>query len=178
MLFRSKSDNTDIITGEERPRIMISEVMHTPSLEPEKNWEFVEIFNHGNLDFDLAECFVDDKNDGKGIDPLILKDPARELILKPGELAVITGSEAAFADIIGNALWLVVDDTTIADAGLTSTETVQIICKREGSMVMEASANPPELKTVRGYSFNVDRYQNRCSSENEGGTPGKYYECK
>ena len=173
-----KSDNTDIITGEERPRIMISEVMHTPSLEPEKNWEFVEIFNHGNLDFDLAECFVDDKNDGKGIDPLILKDPARELILKPGELAVITGSEAAFADIIGNALWLVVDDTTIADAGLTSTETVQIICKREGSMVMEASANPPELKTVRGYSFNVDRYQNRCSSENEGGTPGKYYECK
>jgi hypothetical protein len=75
-------------------------------------------------------------------------------------------------------LWLVVDDTTIADAGLTSTETVQIICNRDGSMVMEASANPPELKTVRGYSFNVDRYQNRCSSENEGGTPGKYYECK
>jgi len=173
-----KSDSADITTGEERPRIMISEVMHTPALEPEKNWEFVEIFNHGNLDFDLTDCFIDDKNDGKGIDPLILKDPARELILKPGELAVITGNEAAFSDIIGNALWLAVDDTTIADAGLTSTETVQIICKRDGSMVMEASANPPELKTVRGYSFNVDRYGSRCSSENVGGTPGKYYECK
>ncbi len=172
-----KHDAAEIITGEEKPRIMISEVMHTPSLEPEKNWEFVEIFNHGNLDFDLADCFIDDKNDGKGIDPLILKNPSRELILKPGELGVITGSEAAFADLISDSLWLVVDDTTIADAGLTSTETIQILCKRNDTMILEASANPPELKTERGYSFNADRTGNKCSSKNDGGTPGKYYEC-
>jgi hypothetical protein len=44
-------------------------------------------------------------------------------------------------------------------------------------MILEASANPPELKTERGYSFNADRTGNKCSSKNDGGTPGKYYEC-
>ncbi|HNW15332.1 MAG TPA: lamin tail domain-containing protein [bacterium] len=172
-----KHDTAEIITGEEKPHVIISEVMHTPSLEPEKNWEFVEIFNSGNIDFDLENCFIDDKNDGKGIDPLILKDPERNLILQPGELAVITGNEAAFSDVAGSALWLIVDDTTIADAGLTSTETIQIICNRNDLMVLEAHADPSGLKTERGYSFNSDKYGNICSSSVEGGTPGKYYEC-
>ncbi|HSW60040.1 MAG TPA: lamin tail domain-containing protein [bacterium] len=173
-----KRDIADIITGEEKPHIMISEVMHTPSLEPEKSWEFVEIFNSGNMDFDLENCYIDDKNDGKGIDPLILKDPERNLILKPGELAVVTGNEAAFSDVAGSALWLVVDDTTIADAGLTSTETIQIICNRNDLMVLEVHADPNKLKTERGYSFNSDKYGNVCSSSLEGGTPGKYYDCE
>ncbi|MGI6393327.1 MAG: lamin tail domain-containing protein [bacterium] len=172
-----KTEKEEIATDEEKPHIMITEVMHTPSLEPEKNWEFVEIYNYSNLDFDLTDCFIDDGNDGKGIDPLILKDPERELVLRPGELAVITGNAAAFSDLIGSALWLVVDDTTIADAGLTSKESVQIICNREDQMILEANADPSELKTARGFSFNADRLGNICPSKNEGGTPGKYYEC-
>lgn len=173
-----KSSVSDITTGEERPRIIISEVMHTPSSEPEKNWEFVEILNSGTMDFDLADCFIDDKNDGKGIDPLLPKDIEKDLILKPGEIAVITGNEASFGDIIAGALWLTVDDTTIADAGLTSTESVEIICKRDDSMVTVAHGNPAELKTKRGFSYNLDKSGRICSSIVEGGTPGKYYECE
>jgi len=164
-------------TDSEQPKIMITEIMHTPSKEPEKSWEFVEIYNYGNLDFDLADCFIDDSNNNKGIDPLILKYDDRELMLRPGEIAVITGNEAAFGDLIGNALWLVTKDTTIADGGLTSKETVQIKCKRNDVMVTEADEDPKKFSTKRGYSFTVGIEGSFCASSIEGGTPGRLEKC-
>jgi len=158
-----------------KPHIIISEIMHSPLKEPEKSWEFVEIYNNGSMNFDLTNCFIDDKNDSKGKDPLNPVQIDAEMILKPGETALITGNEAAFGDI--NSLWLIVDDTTIADGGLTGSETVQIICEREGVEILETQADPTTVDTEKGYSVNFDSDGHGCSSEAEGGTPGKYSEC-
>ena len=166
-------------TDEASPHIMISEIMHTPSLEPQKSWEFVEIYNYSAMDFDLSKCFIDDKNDGKGIDPLSAKNEGTELILRAGGVAVITGNEAAFGEILQkDALWLIVDDTTIADAGLTGNESVQILCDIDDVRTLAAEADPAILKTDKGFSFTADAHGGKCQSETENGTPGVYEECR
>ena len=166
-------------TGEAAPHIMISEIMHTPSLEPQKSWEFVEIYNYSAMDFDLSNCFIDDKNDGKGVDPLAAKNEGTGLVLRAGEVAVITGNEAAFGDIIPKeALWLTVDDTTIADAGLTGNESVQILCDIDEVRTLVAEADPSSFKTDKGFSFTADAHGKKCQSEVENGTPGVYEECR
>ena len=166
-------------TDEASPHIMISEIMHTPSLEPQKSWEFVELYNYSAMDFDLSGCFIDDKNDGKGVDPLSAKNEGDDLILRSGEVAVITGNEAAFADILPqNALWLIVDDTTIADAGLTGSESVQILCDIDGARTVAAEADPGGFKTDKGFSFTADTSGRNCQSDVENGTPGVYAECR
>lgn len=170
-----KNKKINFKTEPERPHIIISEIMHSPLSEPEKSWEFVEIYNNGTMDFDLTDCYIDDKNDSKGKDPLEPADAQSSLIIAPGETAIVTGNEAAFGEV--NTLWLIVDDTTIADAGLTGSETVQIICEREGIENLEAQADPSSVDTEKGYSANYDADGHGCSSEEEGGTPGEYYEC-
>ena len=166
-------------TDEALPHIMISEIMHTPSLEPQKSWEFVEIYNYSAMDFDLSNCFIDDKNDGKGVDPLSAKNEGADLILRSGEVAVITGNEAAFGDILPtSALWLIVDDTTIADSGLTGNESVQILCDIDGVRNLVAEADPGTFKTDKGFSFTADVHGRKCQSEVENGTPGVYEECR
>ena len=168
-----------IETDEASPHIMISEIMHTPALEPQKSWEFVELYNYSTMDFDLSNCFIDDKNDGKGIDPLSAKNEGADLILRAGEVAVITGNEAAFGDILPkNVLWLIVDDTTIADSGLTGNESVQILCDIDGARNIVAEADPSTFKTDKGFSFTADVHGRKCQSEVENGTPGVYAECK
>ena len=158
---------------------MISEVMHTPVLEPQKSWEFVEIYNYSAMDFDLSNCFIDDKNDGKGVDPLSAKNEGTELILQAGAVAVITGNEAAFGDILPpSALWLIVDDTTIADSGLTGTESVQILCDIDGTRITVAETDPGSFKTDKGFSFTADTHGSKCQSAVENGTPGVYEECR
>lgn len=174
-----KSEIFSFRTEEASPHIMISEIMHTPILEPQKSWEFVEIYNYSEMDFDLSGCMIDDKDDGKGIDPLAAKNADDKLILKSGGVAVITGNEASFADILpSGALWLIVDDTTIADGGLTGTESVQIYCDRDGAKVLEAEADPSVFKTEKGFSFTMDAKGRKCQSEAENGTPGVYSECR
>ena len=166
-------------TDEASPHIMISEIMHTPSLEPQKSWEFVELYNYSAMDFDLSNCFIDDKNDGKGIDPLSAKNEGGSLVLKAGGIAVITGNEAAFGDILpSSALWLIVDDTTIADAGLTGNESVQILCDIDGARSVVTEADPGSFKTGKGFSFTSDVHGKKCQSEVENGTPGVYAECR
>ena len=166
-------------TDEATPHIMISEVMHTPSLEPQKSWEFVEIYNYSAMDFDLSNCFIDDKNDGKGVDPLSAKTEGVSLVLRAGEVAVITGNEAAFGDVMpASAMWLIVDDTTIADSGLTGTESVQILCDIDGARTLVAEADPGSFKTDKGFSFTADAHGKKCQSEVENGTPGVYEECR
>ncbi len=166
-------------TDEASPHIMISEIMHTPSLEPQKSWEFVEIYNYSAMDFDLSNCFIDDKNDGKGVDPLSAKNEGQNLILRSGEVAVVTGNEAAFGDILPpSALWLIVDDTTIADSGLTGNESVQILCDIDGVRTIVAEADPGSFKTDKGFSFTADAHGKKCQSEVENGTPGVYEECR
>ena len=170
-----KQEQISFKTVPQKSHIIISEIMHSPLKEPQKSWEFVEIYNNGSMNFDLTNCFIDDKNDSKGKDPL---DPVQidaEMLLKPGETALITGNEASFGDT--DTLWLIVDDTTIADGGLTGSETVQIICEREGIEILEAQADPSTVDTEKGYSANFDSDGHGCSSEKEGGTPGKYIEC-
>ncbi len=164
-------------TGDPAPHIMISEIMHTPVGEPEKNFEFVEIFNHGELDFDLTGCFIDDRNDGSGRDPLLLKNIELLPLLEPGATAVITGNEADFSSVSTASLWFAVDDTTIADAGLTSNESVQIVCLRNEEMIVEDSFDPSGIDCERGYSVNIDAKGGVCTSAETGGTPGIYYEC-
>ena len=166
-------------TDEASPHIMISEIMHTPSLEPQKSWEFVEIYNYSAMDFDLSNCFIDDKNDGKGVDPLSAKNEGENLILRAGEVAVITGNDAAFGDILPpSVLWLIVDDTTIADSGLTGNESVQILCDIDGARTIVAEADPGSSKTDKGFSFTADTHGKKCQSAVENGTPGVYEECR
>jgi len=179
----TKTDKTSrtfaVKTDEASPHIMISEIMHTPSLEPQKSWEFVELYNYSAMDFDLSNCFIDDKNDGKGVDPLAAKTEGTELVLRSGGVAVITGNEAAFGDIIPkDALWLIVDDTTIADAGLTGNESVQILCDIDDVRTVVAEADPSGFKTDKGFSFTRDTSGRKCQSETENGTPGVYAECR
>ena len=174
-----ESRTFSVETDEAAPHIMISEIMHTPSLEPQKSWEFVELYNYSAMDFDLNNCFIDDKNDGKGVDPLSAKNEGENLILRAGEVAVITGNEAAFGDILPpSALWLIVDDTTIADSGLTGNESVQILCDIDDVRTLAAEADPGTFKTDKGFSFTVDAHGKKCQSEVENGTPGVYAECK
>ena len=131
------------------------------------------------MDFSLENCFIDDKNDGKGVDPLAAKTEGAELILRSGGVAVITGNEAAFGDILPkDALWLVVDDTTIADAGLAGNESVQILCDIDGTRTLAAEADPGTFKTDKGFSFTADTSGRKCQSEVENGTPGIYAECR
>lgn len=174
-----KRESLDIATTAAKPHIIISEVMHSPNGEPQKNFEFVEIFNSGSMDFDLTGCLIDDKNDGKGVDPLAPADSSRSMVLTPGELAVITGNEADFTEIAaGGALWLKVDDTTIADGGLTAAESVQILCDQNGETVTAAEFDSSKIKTEKGFSANQDKSGKLCQSEEEGGTPGTYTECR
>ena len=92
---------------------------------------------------------------------------------------MITGNEAAFGDILPkDALWLIVDDTTIADAGLTGNESVQILCDVDGARTLVAEADPSSFKTDKGFSFTTDSGGRKCQSESENGTPGVYAECK
>ncbi|MCK5809396.1 lamin tail domain-containing protein, partial [bacterium] len=152
--------------------IMISEVMHSPSGEPEKNHEFVEIYNATSLPFDLANCMIDDKNDKKGVDPLL----SDETVLAPGATALIVGNESMIvAQGAGNILF-VVDDTTIADAGLTSTESIQIICPSESGEEIVASYSVSEYGK-RGFSVVIEKDGTMCDSIAAGGTPGVYSEC-
>lgn len=173
----TKYSDSYAFTEAPAPHIMITEIMHTPAGEPEKNFEFVEIFNHGELDFDLTGCFIDDRNDGSGRDPLSLKNVELLPVLGPGMTAVITGNEAGLSSISSDSLWFAVDDTTIADAGLTSNESVQIICLRNEEMIIEDSFDPSGIDCERGYSVNVDSKGTVCISAETGGTPGIYYEC-
>lgn len=170
------SDST-AYTGEPVPHIMISEIMHTPAGEPEKSYEFVELYNYSDLDFDLSNCFIDDKADGSGKDPLTLKNLEQIPLLEPGSTAIITGNEADFSSSADNSLWFVVDDTTVADAGLTSNESVQIVCVRNEEIVTEDSFDPSGIKSDRGYSVNIDVQGSVCTSSETGGTPGIYYDC-
>ncbi len=165
----STTKKLSVVTKPEQPHIIISEVMHSPQGEPEKNYEFVELYNPGNLPFDLSNCFIDDRNDGKGIDPLLSDNP----VLQGGETAVIVGNES---EISADNL-LKVDDTTIADGGLTSTESVQIICDKNG--LREIVAQYPSSRFGKdGYSVTITTDGQMCNSREIGGSPGIYEECE
>lgn len=165
--------NISVRTEEAKAHVMISEVMHSPSRTPEKSHEFVEIYNFSTLPFDLKDCLIDDKNDGKGIDPLL----GDETILAPGATALIVGNESLIvAPKNGDDLLFFVDDTTIADAGLTSTESIQIICPSESGEKILASYTPSAYG-ARGYSVIIEKDGTLCDSPETGGTPGFYSEC-
>lgn len=176
------TDGTTTVTREvstlpPAPHIMISEVMHTPAGEPEKNWEFVELYNFGTLDFDLTTCTIDDRADGAGEDPLV---PLVEgdVILKPGEYAIILGSESTLHLTIDTDPHVYfVDDTTLADGGLTSTESVQINCIVNEAISREAFYDGLFKGADRGQSVVIDTAGRVCASAEQGGTPGAAESC-
>ncbi len=163
-------------TKKETAHIMISEVMHTPKNTPEKSWEFVELFNNSNKDFDLKDCIIDDNNDGKGADPLI--STVNQTILKPGEFAVIVAKESALIPILSNTTNLfTVDDTTIADGGLTSQESIQIKCPDITKQLKTVAFFQGGIRTQRGFSVIIDENSQTCESSKEGGSPGEEESC-
>lgn len=165
----------NIITAPPAPHIMISEVMHSPLGEPQKNYEFVELYNYGTVDFPLNGCTIDDKDDGKGEDPLIPLSKEKQT-LPPGHFALILGNESKlFESLHEDIVVFFVDDSTIADAGITSSETLQINCSAEKKR--EAEYVPPQQDTEKGFSIIIDTEKNICQSEHEGGSPGKHESC-
>jgi len=171
------SIDNKVTTSEAVPHIMISEVMHSPSSDPEKSGEFIELYNYSKKAFNLAECHVDDKNDGKGIDPLIPPEGGGTL-LKPGEIALIISQDSQLSPGTSSAIkYFYVDDTTIADAGLSSTESIQVICPDNDheSIVAEYKGN---VKFEKGYSVTIDLNGDICSSAKEGGSPGLFSSCE
>ena len=107
----------------------------------------------------------------------MLKDSEQLPLLEPGETAIITGNEADFSSVSNDTLWFIVDDTTIADAGITSNESIQIVCLRNEEFTIEDSFDPSGIKSDRGYSVNIDAGGTVCLSKDIGGTPGVYYDC-
>jgi len=160
------------------PHIMISEVMHTPQGTPEKSYEFVELYNYGDLDFDLTRCSVDDRGDGVGVDailPLIEGDTS----LAPGEFALILGAESILhLGITTHPHIFFVDDTTIADGGLTSTESVEITCPGEAGQTRAAFYNGLFRGASRGYSVIIAPDGRTCASAEIGGSPGAIEWCR
>ena len=164
-------------TKQETAHIRISEVMHTPKNTPEKSWEFVELFNNSSMDFDLTNCVIDDNNDGKGADPFV--SLSNQNILKPGDFAVIVAKESALIPILDKTTNLfTVDDTTIADAGLTSKESIQIKCPNSSKELKIIASFPGGVRTQRGFSVIINEDGKTCDSSNEGGSPGEEEFCE
>lgn len=110
--------------------LAITEVWANPpgSSSEEKHYEYIEIENITEEQLELSGCTVADsiEQDPTGEDPLLYlageggcESPT---CLAPGRRALIVGN--AFAGDPGQALLLAVDDSTIADGGLTNTEPV------------------------------------------------------
>ena len=159
------------------PHLMISEVMHTPAATPEKSWEFVELYNHGDLDFDLSLCTIDDNGDGAGEDPLAPL-VENDLVLKPGEFALILGGGSQLhLSIDTHPHIYFVDDTTIADNGLTSTESVSILCLTGEDKLQVAHYDGLFRKADRGYSVVIDTAGRVCASAEPDGSPGALESC-
>ncbi|HSA33567.1 MAG TPA: lamin tail domain-containing protein [bacterium] len=159
------------------PHIMISEVMHTPAGTPEKSWEFVELYNHGELDFDLSLCTIDDNGDGAGEDPLTPL-VENDLILQPGDFALILGGGSQLhLSIDTHPHIYFVDDTTIADNGLTSTESVSIHCLTGEDKLQVAHYDGLFRKADRGYSVVIDTTGRVCASAEPDGSPGTAESC-
>jgi hypothetical protein len=165
----------DITTLEPLPHILISEIMHSPAGEPEKSYEFIELYNYGTVAFNLEGCSVDDKNDGSGEDPL-LPQVSGNYTLQPGELALILGNESNLhMEISTSPTIFFVDDTTIADAGLTSSESIEIKCGENREIVDRYDGTFKDSE--KNFSVTRDTQGNRCSSQTSGGTPGSYISC-
>lgn len=110
--------------------LVIVEVWANPpgSSTQEKSYEFVEIVNISENPLDLAGCRVGDDPlfDAPGVDPLeyLAGDGGCEspTCLAPGARAIVVGQ--GYLGESNGALVLAVDDTTIANGGLTNTEPV------------------------------------------------------
>lgn len=174
---RVETTTATITTLPPAPHIMISEVMHTPAGTPEKSWEFVELYNHGDLDFDLSLCTIDDNGDGAGEDPLIPL-VENDLVVKPGEFALILGGGSQLhLSIDTHPHVYFVDDTTIADNGLTSTESVSIHCLTGEDKLQVAYYDGLFRKSTRGYSVVIDTAGRVCASAEPDGSPGALEQC-
>ncbi|MEE9386693.1 MAG: lamin tail domain-containing protein [Nannocystaceae bacterium] len=120
--------------------IVIVEVLSNapgPSSD-EKRFEYVEILNADTLSIRLdGWTIADDANPAaSGIDPLLPLTGdggcGSAACLAPGFRAIIVGN--TYAGPLGNGLVLVVDDTTLADGGLTSAEPV-VLRDSAGSII-------------------------------------------
>lgn len=104
----------------------------------EKYSEFIEIINVSEEQLELSACLVSDATsvEAPGTDPLthLAGDGGCEsaTCLAPGRRALIVGN--AYDGPSGDALVLAVDDSTIADGGLTNTEPVSI-WNQDGELV-------------------------------------------
>lgn len=114
------------------PRVAIVEVLSNPPgpASGEKALEYVEVLNLGPDVAELAGWVVadDPAPNAPGTDPLIAVSDVRwcgsPTCLGPGERALIVGE--AYEGESADALVLFTDDTTIADAGLTTSEPVVV----------------------------------------------------
>ena len=110
--------------------VQIIEVSANPPwpASEENPYEFVEIVNTSEDQLELSGCRIGDDAsiDAPGLDPLgyISGDGGCEspTCLAPGKRAIIVGQ--GYLGETGGALVLAVDDTTIANSGLTNTEPV------------------------------------------------------
>lgn len=118
-------------TGEALPaELVIVEVLSNPPGpgSTEKYAEFVEVLNLGPGSVDLADWTIADSlaAGATGVDPLLYRSGdggcAPNTCLAPGRRALIVGN--LYNGETGDALVLMTDDTTIANAGLGALEPV------------------------------------------------------
>ena len=53
-----------------------------------------------------------------------------------------------------------------------------MVCGEDGGTVIAAEFDSSKIKTEKGFSANQDKSGALCQSEEEGGTPGIYTECR
>lgn len=110
--------------------VQIVEVLANPPgpAAEEKAFEYVEIVNTSDVEIELSGCRIGDDPDPEapGVDPLeyLAGDGGcvSTTCLAPGQRAILVSQ--AYAGPIGIGLVLATDDSTLADAGLTSSEPV------------------------------------------------------
>ncbi len=163
-------------TDAPRPRIMISEVMHNPLGEPGKSREFVEVYNIGEVDFSFKGCFIDDRDDEKGMDALSVEGGN---VLEPDRTGVITADESSIPEELPDSVLIIKgDDTSLADGGLTSTRSLQIKCPSDEGLKTAASYDSSYGRTEKGHSVVIDEEGNMCESREKGGSPGIFTSCE
>lgn len=112
--------------------LVIVEVLSNPAgpASDEKSWEYVELINDSENEVELAQVRIGDDPSplAPGLDPLAYLAGeggcASPTCLAPGRRALIVA--LGYVGDPGDALVLATDDSTIADGGLTTTESVVI----------------------------------------------------
>ena len=154
--------------------IAISEIMFNPEPWPDSQYEFIELYNYGNLPIDLNDWLLSDN----GSDIESLKGFRNTVtVIQPNGYAVVT-DEYSLVQVSQNAIHLSTGDSSICTSGLSNTgESIKLftpdgteVDALEYSSTWGGNGNGNSLEKITLTGEN-ERY-NWGESQVEGGSTG------